>query len=549
MDNSVTCGLCADILRDPKVLPCCHTYCKACLERVLEKSKKKDKLCCPQCRVESKVPQGGPRGFLTDFTLVQGANESQTPQVEETEAAVCGECDSSDPAVGYCCDCESHLCSFCSNAHRRMRHCRNHKVIAVEVLPEQMGREATNGKEDPLICAIHPTEQLKLYCKTCESLACCHCIVADHQGHTLGSVDKDARVGAQSKLQALTVSGQQKIASLRQDLAHIRKVEQTAMGRPVELKQAINGTFDHLAVVLENRRAQLLKEAETKCSGDLLTVKSERESVERAVSGLEGALNLTNRVLMTPAASDLRFLSLSSQAIARLKELEKASWDSNAVEKVESTTQKFFGGDHKAYLQQVGTVEEQIRPIQLAIQGLPANVELGRRREFRILSKAPKSNVFATLRPESMMVQICCGKAQKAVPMVPPQKNPDNSWTVAFTPTCGGTHTIYVSLRGVRSPSSLFEYKTNVTGLPAVGARVRRGPDWNCNNEDGGERKQGTVNSNDYSPDELLYVVWDNGNGYSYSWGNNGKYQVEVVLNREKRSSEPIISRPRLQTK
>ncbi len=548
INGAQKCSLCLNAFKDPKVLPCCHTYCKDCLDRVLEKSKKKDRLSCPQCRAENKVPEGGPEGFLTDFTLIQDANDTQTEQVEE-KAVVCGECDSTDPAVAYCCDCESYLCDFCSSAHKRMRHCRHHKVVAIEtLLPEQSEREEADVSRKPLNCVIHPSEQLKLYCKTCESLACCNCIVAVHQGHTLGSVDKDARIGADSKLQSLTVSGQQKIATLRQELAHIRKVEQTAMGRPNELKSAINETFDLLAVTLENRRAQLLREAETKCNGDLLTVKTERESVERAVLGLEGVLKLTRRVFEIARATDLQFLSLSTQAIARLKELEKASWDSNAIEKVESTTQKFFGGDHKAYVQQVGKIEEQVRPLELAIQGLPASIELGRRREFKILSRAPKSRDFATLRPESMTVQICCGKSQKTVPILPAQKNPDNSWTVSFTPFCGGTHTIYVSLRGVRSPTSLFEYKTNVTGIPAVGARVRRGPDWNCNNEDGGEKKLGTVNSNDYSPDEPLYVVWDNGNGYSYSWGSSDKFQVEVMLNREKRSSEPII-RPRLQTK
>ena len=35
-EHSLRCSVCLDIFKEPKVLPCCHTFCKACLERILD---------------------------------------------------------------------------------------------------------------------------------------------------------------------------------------------------------------------------------------------------------------------------------------------------------------------------------------------------------------------------------------------------------------------------------------------------------------------------------------------------------------------------------
>ena len=49
------CAVCLELFTEPKVLPCCHTFCKKCLEGILEKAEEKEKLVCPQCRAEHKV--------------------------------------------------------------------------------------------------------------------------------------------------------------------------------------------------------------------------------------------------------------------------------------------------------------------------------------------------------------------------------------------------------------------------------------------------------------------------------------------------------------
>ena len=74
--KELTCTICLEAFTEPKVLPCCHTFCKKCLEATLEKSDKKEKLTCPQCRAEHEVG--------TDDCCMLVANELIAACIQQT---------------------------------------------------------------------------------------------------------------------------------------------------------------------------------------------------------------------------------------------------------------------------------------------------------------------------------------------------------------------------------------------------------------------------------------------------------------------------------
>ena len=64
--NNLTCPVCYQLFKNPKYLPCYHSYCEGCLEKMQVQCK----IICPECRKEVKVPAGGVKELATDFSSV-----------------------------------------------------------------------------------------------------------------------------------------------------------------------------------------------------------------------------------------------------------------------------------------------------------------------------------------------------------------------------------------------------------------------------------------------------------------------------------------------
>ena len=54
VEEHLTCSVCLKQFKDPKVLPCLHSYCHDCIVKLAQNAKS-NKFNCPKCRSEVKV--------------------------------------------------------------------------------------------------------------------------------------------------------------------------------------------------------------------------------------------------------------------------------------------------------------------------------------------------------------------------------------------------------------------------------------------------------------------------------------------------------------
>ena len=54
MASLVDCALCLEEFKQPKILPCSHTFCLQCLEELI-RTHPGNKFPCPECRAIMKV--------------------------------------------------------------------------------------------------------------------------------------------------------------------------------------------------------------------------------------------------------------------------------------------------------------------------------------------------------------------------------------------------------------------------------------------------------------------------------------------------------------
>ena len=89
--NNLTCPVCYQLFKNPKYLPCYHSYCEGCLEKMQVQSKI---ILCPECRKEAKVPAGGVKELPNNFFINRLVDDLILKKKVDGEQEVkCDECD------------------------------------------------------------------------------------------------------------------------------------------------------------------------------------------------------------------------------------------------------------------------------------------------------------------------------------------------------------------------------------------------------------------------------------------------------------------------
>ena len=116
----VTCPISLDDLKDPRSLPCLHSFCFQCLQRHYEDMNPGDDVSCPVCRSEFQIPQGGLNSLPRNFFL-QNLIEAKDMQNTET-GTLCDEHPDQRLEL-YCIDCATNICMKCFAVSHQQHKC------------------------------------------------------------------------------------------------------------------------------------------------------------------------------------------------------------------------------------------------------------------------------------------------------------------------------------------------------------------------------------------------------------------------------------------
>ena len=120
------CSICTEMFRNPKILPCLHTFCLECLQQYGAGKEDGDLMSCPMCRKEFNVPTGGLSKLSANFfvdrliTAQSAATVASQHKVEECDVCLTGE-QLKVTASSFCKECHKNLCDACSQLHKNMK--------------------------------------------------------------------------------------------------------------------------------------------------------------------------------------------------------------------------------------------------------------------------------------------------------------------------------------------------------------------------------------------------------------------------------------------
>ncbi|XP_055606600.1 RING finger protein nhl-1 isoform X2 [Uranotaenia lowii] len=120
-EQLLTCCVCLDRYRNPKLLPCQHSFCmEPCMDGLIDYVKRQVK--CPECRAEHRIPYQGVQGFPTNVTLQRFLElhiEITGELPDPTSGQVMERCNvcSEKAYCALCMHCDKKICPDCKGAH------------------------------------------------------------------------------------------------------------------------------------------------------------------------------------------------------------------------------------------------------------------------------------------------------------------------------------------------------------------------------------------------------------------------------------------------
>lgn len=171
--DDLTCTLCHEMFKEPKLLPCYHSFCKTCIEQLISKEAQDNTVTCnsyftcPLCHstIESRAD------FPSNVYI-------QTRLSFQHDILKCEVCECQKDIKTKCLDCDQLLCDSCLNVHLKIKTCKNHKVVEYtkSITPSLKIKKSS-------YCLKHRDEILRFYCTPCDKTICRDCKHTLHEGH------------------------------------------------------------------------------------------------------------------------------------------------------------------------------------------------------------------------------------------------------------------------------------------------------------------------------------------------------------------------------
>ncbi|XP_009465827.1 PREDICTED: tripartite motif-containing protein 3, partial [Nipponia nippon] len=307
----LVCSICLDRYRNPKVLPCLHTFCERCLQNYIPPQSLT--LSCPVCRQTSILPERGVAALQNNFFItnlmevLQRDPESCGPHPGrglDPVSAVTGR--PSRAALSahaqvmefYCEPCETAMCRECTEGEHRehitvpLRDVvEQHKAALQQQLDAVRSRYGERGAGALLgfssrgACPV-PSTRARRPCAA----------PAAGGGHPAG-------VGAQ----------------LAAAIGLVSEISQQLVERKNEAVSEIGSTFEELEAALRQRKGLLVRDLEATCGAKQKVLQAQLDALRQGQESILSSCAFTEQALHHGTATEV--LLVKKQMSERLSEL------------------------------------------------------------------------------------------------------------------------------------------------------------------------------------------------------------------------------------
>ena len=336
-----------------------------------------------------------------------------------------------------------------------MRDKKDHRVLA---LKEFQNKDYEDVLKRPVFCSRqgHQKEELKYYCKECETVLCQTCFALDHGGHVLKLIEEEAesqkleintvlqkkREGLNAKLNVLAQLDEDRAKVIQQSEVAKRDVQRFADG----LIKTIQAKMQNLIATLQNQTKRSLE-----------SLKAKGSEIQHQVNVTKSSLEETDNLLKRSTIAEVVQFKKSLQTIFdRMDQTEPIVYDPSSL-------QTFVFVENKKMLdmvngEEIGVLEQPFRTKaseSLAEgEGLKEGI-VARKARFNLITRNAERKQGYNER-DRVTVEIKDEQERECVTQVRVDDNKDGTYKVTYYPRVQGTFKLLVKVNGEHISCSPF---------------------------------------------------------------------------------------------
>ncbi|XP_063099597.1 protein PML isoform X10 [Cavia porcellus] len=308
----LNCQNCQTQAKCPKLLPCLHSLCSACVEG--------PGLQCPICQ----EPQPAGSVPVLDNVFFESLQRRLTlyQQIMDAQAA-CTRC--RELADFWCFECEQLLCAKCFEAHQWFL---KHEARPLAELRQHSAHEFLDGtrKSNNIFCSNpnHRTPtQTSLYCRGCSKPLCCSCAILDREhGDLRCDISTEVQLW-QSELDAMARALQEQEGAFQSVHTQVRSaISQLGHARE-DTEEQIRAQVRQVVAHVQARERELLEAVQARYQRDYEGMAGRLGRLDAVLQRIRVGGTLVQR--MKSYASDQEMLDMHGflrEALCRLRQEE-----------------------------------------------------------------------------------------------------------------------------------------------------------------------------------------------------------------------------------
>ena len=297
------CPICLEEVRDPKDLPCFHTFCKTCIQTYISSTaactgdQSVKTIECPVCRKSITAPSNDVSSEEWACGLPQNKLiVSMSVNNEPSKSKMCMCCQKRNKTVEakhWCKTCMETMCDDCKSYHSYFPTLQNHKIVSLV--------DVDNLKNDIEIeepCPLHRGKFLEVFCQDHDQLCCSICFATKHRACRKVDAIEDVAAVINPLCSKMTqicfIDALKKLEDIQEQ--YKSKVEKLN-GRKQEICACTETKVEEIKALINKAHDQWMKQFEQKHSDAVGNIEIASDEVKRYAMTFREAKTLLEKVL------------------------------------------------------------------------------------------------------------------------------------------------------------------------------------------------------------------------------------------------------------